>query len=74
MSSVVPRALAGIAEFPLSESVLVRARQAGDEGLRTLDAIHLASAVAVGADSVLTYDDRLAESAAAEGLAVLAPS
>jgi hypothetical protein len=30
--------------------------------------------VAVGADSVLTYDDRLAESAAAAGIAVLAPS
>ena len=74
VSSVVPRALAGIAEFPLSDSVLVRARQAGDGGLRTLDAIHLASAVAVGADSVLTYDDRLAESVAAAGLAVLAPS
>ena len=74
VSSVVPRALAGIAEFPLSESVLIRARRVGDGSLRTLDAIHLASAVAVGADSVLTYDDRLAESAAAEGLVVLAPS
>jgi predicted nucleic acid-binding protein len=74
VSSVAPRALAGIAEFPLSESVLVRARQAGDGGLRTHDAIHLASALAVGADFVLTYDERLAESVTSEGLAVLAPS
>ncbi len=71
--SVMPRAFAGIAEFPLSESVLVRARRLGTDGLRTLDAIHLASAVAVGADAVLTYDDRLADSVAAEDLAVLAP-
>ncbi len=74
VSSVVPRALAGIAEFPLSDSVLARARQAGGDALRTLDAVHLASAVAVGADTVLTYDERLAESAAAAGIAVLAPS
>ena len=74
VSSVVPRALAGIAEFPLSDSVLVRARQAGSEGLRTLDAVHLASAIAVGADSVLTYDDRLAESVAGAGIAVVSPS
>ena len=73
VSSLVPRALAGIAEFPLQESVLVRARRAGADGLRTLDAIHLASAVAVGADSVLTFDDRLADAAAAEGITVLAP-
>jgi predicted nucleic acid-binding protein len=41
--------------------------------LRSLDAIHLAAAIAVGADSLLTYDDRLASSAAAVGLNVLAP-
>ena len=44
VASVVQRALAGIAEFPLSDSVLVRARRAGADGLRTLEAIHLASA------------------------------
>lgn len=72
--SFVARALAGIAEFPLSDEVLVRARRAGADGLRTLDAIHLSSAIAVGADSVLTYDDRLADAAAAAGIAVLAPT
>lgn len=66
-------ALSGIAEFPLSDAVLVRARQVGGDALRSLDAIHLASALAVGADSLVTYDDRLAGSATALGFAVLAP-
>jgi predicted nucleic acid-binding protein len=74
VASGVQRALAGIAEFPLSDEVLLSARRAGADGLRTLDAIHLASAIAVGADSVLTYDDRLAESVAAAGIGVLAPA
>ena len=74
VSSLVPRALAGIAEYPLGESVLLRARGTSDDGLRTLDAIHLASALAVRADSMLTYDDRLAAAAAGEGIAVLAPT
>lgn len=47
-------------------------RRPADRVVTRLDAIHLASAIAVGADSVLTYDDRLAESAAALGLDVLA--
>lgn len=67
-------ALSGIAKFPLTEVLLVRARRVGYDTLRSLDAIHLASALAVGADSILTYDDRLAESAASVGLEVLAPT
>lgn len=67
-------ALSGIAEFPLTQAVLVRARRVGNDSLRSLDAIHLASALAVGADTVLTYDDRLAESADAVGFVVLAPA
>ncbi len=57
----------------LRDSVLVRARRVGYDELRPLDAIHLASALEIGADSILTYDDRLAESAAAVGLSVLTP-
>lgn len=43
--------------------------------LRTLDAIHLAAALSLGddLDGIVTYDDRLAEAAAAEGIHVLAP-
>lgn len=67
-------ALAGIAEFPLNEAILERARRVGPDELRSLDAIHLASAIAVGADSILTYDDRLAGAADSAGLVVLAPT
>lgn len=68
------RALSGVAEFPLSEAVLVRARRVGGDELRSLDAIHLASALAVGADSLLTYDSRLAASATDAGISVLSPT
>lgn len=41
--------------------------------VRSLDAIHLASAVRVGARAMLVYDRRLAEAAAGAGLEVLSP-
>ncbi|MDQ2911612.1 MAG: type II toxin-antitoxin system VapC family toxin [Actinomycetota bacterium] len=44
--------------------------------LRTLDAIHLASALSLGADlgAFVTYDQRLLEAAERAGLDVLAPA
>lgn len=41
--------------------------------VRSLDAIHLASALRVGARQILVYDRRLAEAAAGAGLEVLSP-
>lgn len=41
--------------------------------LRSHDAIHLATALRVGADVVITYDEGLAQAARAAGLRVLAP-
>jgi predicted nucleic acid-binding protein len=41
--------------------------------VRTIDAIHLASALRVGAREILVYDRRLAEAAVAAGLDVLSP-
>ena len=66
-------ALSGIAEHPLDTATLRNARRIGNDNLRSLDAIHIASAVAVGAESLLTYDDRLGDAAAGLGLTVLAP-
>jgi len=54
------RALAGIAEFPLDDTVLHRARMVGTDELRSLDAVRLAAAVTLGAHSIVTYDQRLA--------------
>ena len=53
-----------------------RAVPVGPPSLRTLDAIHLASALALGSemDAFVTYDDRLAEAARALGLPVVRPA
>lgn len=74
VEEVVKAAMSGVAEHPLDEAVLQRARHVGAGELRSLDAIHLASAIAVGAESLLTYDTRLAGAAAALGLVALAPT
>src|SRR5699024_6700947 len=42
-------------------------------GLRSAEAIHLATALAVDADILVTYDLELPEAAAGEGLRALAP-
>lgn len=44
--------------------------------LRSLDAIHLAAALDLGddLDGLVTYDDRLADAAMANGVAVVAPN
>lgn len=41
--------------------------------LRAIDAIHLAVALRVGADEIVTYDGELAERASAAGLPALSP-
>lgn len=66
-------AVAGIAEFPLATATLMKARQVGPDDLSSLDAIHLAAAIAVGADTLVTYDARLATAARSVGMSVLAP-
>lgn len=61
---------------PLSEMPPSLYREAGllpGSALRSLDALHLASALRLGADAVVTYDDRLALSAEALGMRVVAP-
>ena len=52
-------------------------RQAGllpGAHLRSLDALHLAAAIALGVDALVTYDVRLASSARDLGVTVLAPA
>ena len=52
-------ALAGAARQPLTPAVEARADDLVAAGLRPLDALHLASAEAVGADYLCTCDDQL---------------
>lgn len=66
-------ALSGVAEYPIADDVVALARRVGPPVLRTLDAIHLATAVLLDADVVLTYDDRLAGACSAMGLVTSTP-
>jgi predicted nucleic acid-binding protein len=56
-------------------AVLTRAARLEPPALRTLDAIHLATAMAMGAEleALVTYDTRLAAAARALGIAVVSP-
>jgi uncharacterized protein len=69
----VDAALSGVAEHPLVAEVVALARRANPAVLRSPDAIHLASALLLDADIVLTYDQRLASACIEGGLAVAAP-
>jgi predicted nucleic acid-binding protein len=57
----------------LSEALLVQARRVGPHTRRSLDAIHLTSALTAGADVLMTYDERLEVAAQAVGVAVEVP-
>jgi predicted nucleic acid-binding protein len=64
-------------EVPLDRRLLDSASSlATPAALRSLDAIHLASALVLGStlESVLTYDTRMSAAAEALGLAVAAPA
>jgi predicted nucleic acid-binding protein len=67
--------LSDIALIPMDDQVLAVARRLDPSELRSLDAIHLATALSIGTDlgALFSYDDRLGAAAAAEGLRVLAP-
>jgi uncharacterized protein len=68
--------LRGIALLPLDDAILNEATQLLPVGLRSLDAIHLATALSVR-DEIgvfVTYDQRLAEAANDRNLNVARPS
>jgi hypothetical protein len=70
---LIDEAMSGINERPMNAEVLSVARRVEPLILRTLDAIHLATAVLIDADVVVTYDDRLADACRRNSLAVAAP-
>ena len=67
--------LTDVALVPIDDAVLAIARRLDPSELRSLDAIHLATALSISSDlgAVFSYDDRLAAAAAGAGLRVLAP-
>jgi predicted nucleic acid-binding protein len=68
--------IATVELLELDAEVARRAGELNPATLRTLDAIHLASALAIAPelDAVVAYDTRLAVAARAAGLAVVAPA
>lgn len=67
--------LAELDLVPISSAIVERAAELGDPALRSLDAIHLASALAIrtGLTDVIAYDHRLVAAAEAAGLEVTRP-
>ena len=61
--------------LPLDQAVLTSAKTLSPARLRTLDALHLATALSLGVDLavLVSYDDRLSEAAQAAGLTVMSP-
>ncbi|HEX5494770.1 MAG TPA: type II toxin-antitoxin system VapC family toxin [Mycobacteriales bacterium] len=61
--------------IPIDDDIVEAAVNEPDRMLRSLDAIHLATARQLGADltSLITYDDRLAGAARDAGMAVAVP-
>ncbi len=69
-------AFEGIVVINLDEGIAVIAAALRPGSLRSLDAIHLASAISIGEelDGFITYDVRLADAARAAGLTVVVPA
>ena len=67
--------LDSVSTVGLTRQILDEAGRLAPPGLRSLDAIHLAAALAFGdeVESFVTYDDRLALAATGAGLRVEAP-
>ena len=74
-TSRAERVLDGIALVPIDDGILREAVTLGPKDLRTLDAIHLATALSLRPDvgTMITYDVRQARAASALGLEVEMP-
>lgn len=73
VGEAVVETLSGVAERPITADVVSLARRVAPPTLRTLDAIHLATAILLDADVVLTYDKRLASACRYNDLTTVAP-
>lgn len=67
------RLLASCVLVDVTDGVLRAAAGLASAAVRTLDAVHLASAVRIEADELVAYDRRLVAAAAERGLAVSSP-
>jgi predicted nucleic acid-binding protein len=70
------RLLAGMDFVPITRGLIEAAADLGPPSLRSLDAIHLATALTLGPalEAFVVYDERLAQAATDAGVPVVAPS
>lgn len=67
-------ALSGVSEALIGSDVIGLARRLGPPELRSLDAIHLATALLLDADALVAYDNRLLTAASVNNLRALSPA
>ena len=74
-AAAVAEALRGFVVVSVDAGIRTQAAALNPLMLRSLDAVHLATAIAVGTDGLhlVTYDERLAEAARVYGLTVVQP-
>jgi uncharacterized protein len=72
----IEEGLAAIDLLPATAAVFDAAAELEPDDLRTLDSVHLATALGIAddCDGLLTYDPRLAAAARHHGLTVISPS
>jgi uncharacterized protein len=73
---VMDAVLQAVTVIPLDARIATRAASLEPASLRSLDAIHLATALELGSDLIafVSYDNRLSAAATALGLPVVSPS
>jgi predicted nucleic acid-binding protein len=76
LTDAVDEAFDGIGIVELDAAIAEAAGQVGPSTLRSLDAVHVASALSMRdeLEALITYDNRLADAGRAVGLDVVAPA
>lgn len=69
----VEGALSGVAERVITEEVISLARRVAPTRLRSLDAIHLATAILLDVDEIVAHDERLIDACRHNGLVTVTP-
>ena len=72
--AAVSELLDGVNLYEVPASLFREAGLLPGPALRSLDALHLAAAIRMGVDALVTYDTRLTDAARALGVPVVAPS
>ncbi len=70
------QAFLGLTLMPVKQEILRKAAELMGQGLRSLDAIHLATALSLKGHlgEIVTYDHHFAEVASAQGVAIKSPN